>query len=505
VVNSRRAFLAGALAALGGGSYWLTRTGAIGGLTRRSTPIPPVPPIGRLHEYALEAKATDWSPSGSVGAKAWTYNGTVPGPEIRVTEGQKVRVTLHNRLEEPTSIHWHGLPVPFAMDGVPGLTQPAVLPGGTFLYEFTPTRPGTYWYHTHFGYQLDRGLYGALVIEPRREPLSYDQEYTLVLDDWLNDPDHPRPDSLAGGMMGMNMGGMMGGDTNMGGKGGMMGGTDRGPTHSAHAGAVRIQPLYDAIIVNGRAGNRSPELRVRRGDRLRLRFINAGSAMPLAVRVMGHDMRVTHADGQPVEPVTTRVAVLGMGERLDVLVDANHPGVWPISAFGEDDKRVSAVLRYDGVRGQVPDDTGKEEVRPGDLLAYSQLSGAALDPDDKPDRKYDLELSGGMMDGRHWTINGREYPDAASIKVQEGERIRLQVVNTSMVPHPVHLHGHFFQLSEMNGERLRRPILKDTIMVGHMESFVADVVADNPGARWLLHCHNLYHHMGGMATELRYT
>ena len=150
------------------------------------------------------------------------------------------------------------------------------------------------------------------------------------------------------------------------------------------------------------------------------------------------------------------------------------------------------------------DDTGNEEVRPGDLLAYSQLAGTLSEPDHKPDRKYELELSGGMMDGRHWTINGREYPDVASIQVKEGERIRLAVGNTSMVPHPVHLHGHFFRLREVRGERLRRPILKDTVMVGHMESFVGDVVADNPGARWLLHCHNLYHHMGGMATELRY-
>jgi FtsP/CotA-like multicopper oxidase with cupredoxin domain len=390
------------------------------------------------------------------------------------------------------------------MDGVPDLTQPAVPPGGTFVYEFTPTRPGSYWYHTHFGYQLDRGLYGPLVIEARREPLSYDQEYTLVFDDWLNDPDHPRPDSLAGGMMGMAMGGMMGGDTSMKGMRGMMGGMEKGPTHSAHAGAVRAQPIYDALIVNGRDGKESPELRVRRGDRLRLRLINAGSAMPVAVRVMGHSMRVTHADGQPVEPVTTRIAMLGMGERLDVLVDASHPGVWPITAFGQDDKRVSAVLRYDGARGPAPDDTGNEEVRPGDLLGYSQLSGASREPGGKPHRQQELELGGGMMDGKHWTINGREYPDVPAIQVHEGERIRFTVGNMSMVPHPVHLHGHFFQLREFNGERLRRPILKDTITVGHMESFVADVVADNPGARWLLHCHNLYHHMGGMATELRY-
>jgi FtsP/CotA-like multicopper oxidase with cupredoxin domain len=299
-------------------------------------------------------------------------------------------------------------------------------------------------------------------------------------------------------MMGMDMGGMKG-------MKGMMGSMGAGPTKSGHSGAVRVQPVYDRLIVNGRAGTSAPELRVRRGDRLRLRLINAASSMPVALRVMGHDMQVTHADGQPVEPVTTRIAALGMGERLDVLVEANHPGVWPITAFGQDDQRVSAILRYNGAHGSVPDDTGNEEVKPGDLLAYSQLSNAVPEPDAEPHRQYELELSGGMVDGRHWTINGREYPDVAAIQVKKGERIRVAVGNMSMVPHPVHLHGHFFHLREMNGERLRCPVLKDTIMVGHMESFVADVVADNPGPRWLLHCHNLYHHMGGMAMELRYS
>ena len=497
---SRRGFIAGALAAVGGGSYWLIKSGGVPGLTRPAALPHPVRPTGGVREYLLEAKPSQWSPSGGVTTNAWTYNGTVPGPEIRVTEGETLRVRLHNLLPEPTSIHWHGLPVPFAMDGVPALTQPAVPPGGAFVYEFKVTRPGTYWYHTHAGYQLDRGLYGPLIVEPVREELRYDQEYTLVLDDWLSDPDHPRPDTLAGGLMSMGgMGGMMGGKM-----GGMMGGMGKGSTRSAQVAPAQIQPIYDGLIVNGRGTARSPELRVRRGDRVRLRLINAGSSTLMAIRVMGHTMRVTHADGQPVEPVTTRIAILGMGERLDVLVEANYPGVWPITAFGEDNQRASAVLRYDGERGAVPDDTGNEEVRPGDLLGYSQLAGTAPGSDVKPDRKKELTLGGGMIDGRHWTINGREYPDVSAIEVHQGERIRLAVGNMSMVPHPVHLHGHFFQLREFNGDRLRRPVLKDTVTVGHMESFVADVVADNPGPRWLLHCHNLYHHMAGMATELHY-
>jgi len=299
---SRRSFLGVAAAGVGGAALTLTGLRRFGdahvGAASRPASVP-VPLSGRVHKVALTARPADWDIGNAGAANAWTYNGVVPGPELRVTAGDTLSVALTNELPEPTTIHWHGMPVPFVMDGVPDVTQPAVAPGKTFIYEFPVTTPGTFWYHTHADYQLDRGLYGALIVEPRRETLAYDQEYTLVFDDWLQDPDHPRDNSDAsgkGGMMGMRgMGGMMG-------RGGS---ARRGP----HGEAVRIEPLYDALIVNGRAS--APDLRVRRGDRVRLRLVNAGSALPIAVWLAGHELQVTHADGQPVVPRKSPALFLG--------------------------------------------------------------------------------------------------------------------------------------------------------------------------------------------------
>jgi FtsP/CotA-like multicopper oxidase with cupredoxin domain len=443
-----------------------------------------------VHEVALTARPADRDIGNAGAAPAWTYNGVVPGPELRVTAGDTLRVVLTNELPEPTTIHWHGLPVPFAMDGVPDVTQPAVAPGKTFIYEFPVTTPGTFWYHTHAGYQLDRGLYGALIVEPQREALAYDREYTLVFDDWLQDPDHPRDNPGATGMGGM--GGMRGMD-------GMMG-RGRSPRRGAHGETVRIEPLYDALVVNGRVS--APDLRVRRGDRVRLRLINAGSALPIAVWLAGHDLQVTHADGQPVVPRKTPALVLGMGERYDVLITATHPGVWPLTAVATGKKRTTVLLRYDGVTGSGVASGDAPSVR--DVLRYSELSAATPLPAGDPDRRFDLELSGGMMDAARWTINGRQYPDTEPIEVRHGERARVRLFNMSMMPHPIHLHGHFFQVVSFDDRRLGVPILKDTITLGHMETADLDVVADNPGSRWLLHCHNVYHMIGGMQTELRY-
>jgi FtsP/CotA-like multicopper oxidase with cupredoxin domain len=495
---SRRSFLGIAAAGVGGAAVALTGLRRVGGAHVGSVGQPLAPPIplsGRVHDVALTARSADWDIGNAGAAHAWTYNGAVPGPELRVTAGDTLRVALKNELPEPTTIHWHGVPVPFAMDGVPELTQTPVAPGTTFIYEFPVTTPGTFWYHTHVGYQLDRGLYGALIVEPQRETLAYDQEYTLVFDDWLQDPDHPRDNPDASGMGGM---GGMGG---MNGMGGMMG-RGRSPRRGAHGEPVRLEPLYDALIVNGRQS--APDLRVRRGDRVRLRLVNAGSALPVAVWIAGHELQVTHADGQPVEPRSTRMLVLGMGERYDVLVTATHPGVWPLTAAagGGGGQRATVLLRYDGVTSDAPEFVGAPPWR--EALRYVDLSPATPLPAGAPDRKIDLELSGGMMDPARWTINGRQYPDTEPIEVRHGERVRLRLYNMSMMPHPMHLHGHFFQVMSFDGRRLGAPILKDTITLGHMEAAELDVVADNPGSRWLLHCHNVYHMMGGMQTQLRY-
>jgi len=310
------------------------------------------------------------------------------------------------------------------MDGVPDFTQIPVGPGNTFIYEFPVTMPGTYWYHTHVGNQLDRGLYGALIVEPPRETLAYDREYTLVYDDWLHDPDHPRDNPDASGMGGMGvMSGMMG--------------RGRSPPRGAHGGAVRIEPLYDALVVNGLAS--APELWVRRGDRVRLRLINAGSALPIIVWLAGHELEVTHADGQPVVPLKTPALLLGMGERYDVLVTATHPGAWPLTAVAIGGRRATVWLRYGGETATAPESVAAPPY--DDALRYVDLAPTPPLPTGDPDQRINLELSGGMMDPARWTINGRQYPDTAPIQVRYGERVRLRLYNMSMMPHPIHLPG----------------------------------------------------------------
>jgi len=430
---------------------------------------------------------------------AWTYNGQVPGPEIRVREGQTVRVILKNDLPEATTIHWHGLPVPNPMDGVPNLTQEPVPPDGTFVYEF-PARPaGTFIYHSHFGYQLDQGLYGALIIEPAGQERAFDREYTLLLEDWvLQDGGGPAATSRrpAMGMMGRGMmgGGMMGR--------GMMGGGMMGP--AAPAGPLPLlEPYYDGYAVNGRLYPAGEPIRVRRGERIKLRLGNVSSTSIYDLSLAGHVLTVTHADGNPVVPVEADVLRIGMGERYDVEFTADNPGRWLLAAWdsglGEGQLRVPVL--YEEVK------TGQPEpplFRPGLRLAdYSRLQ--ALNPAEgaskSPDRRYRQILSGGMH-SPYWTINGRVYPDSDNLPLAQGERIRLGYFNRSPMPHPMHLHGHFFRLVNPGLPPERWP-QKDTLIVAPMQGLEVEFTADNPG-RWFHHCHNLYHMEAGMADVVFY-
>lgn len=418
--------------------------------------------------------------------RTWLYDGAFPGPEIRVREGERLRVTLDNRLPEPTTIHWHGLPVPNAMDGVPGVTQAAVQPDDTFVYDFVAEPAGTYMYHSHVGLQLDRGLVAPLIIEERTPHVEYDRDYTLVLDDWL--PDTPEPASARAGE---GMGGMcrmMEGRESMMGQGGMM---VRDPA----------RPEYAALLVNGRTADDPPTFEVRRGERVRLRMINLGSATTFRVALAGHQLTVTHADARPVEPVTVNAVVIGMGERYDVLVEADNPGAWTIAAASVlgTPEPARAVLRYTGQRAARPDPgelpAGLTE---GRLLDLDELVSLEIDGSERAgaDRRFDLMLSWGMMMyPDRWSIDGQRYPDADPLEIRADERVRVSMTNMSPIHHPMHLHGHFFQVGRA---------LKETVMVpAHMGRVTFNFTADNPGD-WFFHCHNLYHMESGMARVFHY-
>jgi FtsP/CotA-like multicopper oxidase with cupredoxin domain len=428
--------------------------------------------------------------------RTWLYNGQFPGPEIRAREGERLRITVENRLPEGTTVHWHGVPVPNAMDGVPGLTQDPIPPGGSFLYDYVAEPSGSYLYHSHVGLQIDRGLVGPLVFEEATPHVAYDREHTLVLDDYL--PGAPTP--LAGGMGGRGMReGMMGGMRDRrGGEGrwregegrDWMGGEGR---RGMMDGDGQIPP-YAGLLVNGRLPEDPATFEVRRGERVRLRLLNPSGATTFRVAVAGHRMSVTHADARPVEPVPVDSLVIGMGERYDVVVEADNPGVWPIVAvtLEGDAPPARAVLRYTDAAGSTLREGTPEGLQGGRVLRYNDLQSVETLPPLRPDRNVDLLLSMRMM---AWAINGQLYPDADPIVIEEGERVRFRMVNRSMMLHPMHLHGHFFRVGNA---------LKDTVLVEpHMGRASFDFVADHPG-RWLFHCHNIYHMEAGMTREVRY-
>ncbi len=427
-------------------------------------------PAGTLHDLRRVPRRTEVD-FGRLGRRTiWTYDGRFPGREIRVREGDRLRVIVHYELPEPTTIHWHGVPVPNPMDGVPGLTQQPIAPGGSFTYEFDARPAGSYLYHSHQGLQIDRGLVGSLVIEERSPHVAYDRDYTLVLDDLL--PGEP-PEMTAA----------QGDRSSRGRMGGMM-------------GSLGI-PDYLALLVNGRPPADPPAFEVKRGDRVRLRFVNASGATTYRVAIAGHRMSVSHADGRPVKPIEVDALEIGMGERYDVTVEASNPGTWVIAAapLQGSPEPARAILRYSGTRSATPAGQEPEGLRRGKLLALGDLEG--VEPDDRAgraDRDLDLVLSGGMMSPA-WTIGGQVYPDADPIEIRRRERVRFRLRNMSMGLHPMHLHGHFFRVGRA---------WKDTVLVPpHMGEVSFEFRADNPG-RWFFHCHNAYHMEMGMAREVRY-
>lgn len=447
--------------------------------------FPQATPTGRIRDYTLEAVPTTLL-IGEKRLPTWTYNQQLPGPEIRVKEGDRLRVTVTNRLSQDTSIHWHGVPLVNAMDGVPGATQQPIKAGERFVYDFLVPTAGTYFYHPHMGVQLDRGLYGPLIVEPTHESLSYDQEFVLVLDDWLDGmsgtPDQALQQLVARGDQMNTMSGMNGNGTAI-------------PTYPPDI-------VYPRYLINGQTSDQPLELQTRKGQRLRLRLINAASATIFHVALQGHRLTVTHTDGQPVNPVTVDALRIGMGERYDVLVETNDPGIWQLAARAEGTQfQARAVLRYAGVSGSAPSPAFVPAELSGRYLQYAMLtaaSGTFVPPSDTPDQTLPIVLGGGGMAGYRWSINGQVYPQADPIALGKNSLVRFTYTNQSMMPHPMHLHGHFFQLENGAG----RGPLKDTVLIDPMQQLATTWVTDNPGT-WAFHCHNIYHAETGMLRLLQ--
>ncbi|OEU98001.1 MULTISPECIES: multicopper oxidase family protein [Streptomyces] len=457
-------------------------------------------PHGRTRRVRLTATRTRLALGSGVTVPTWAYGNRIPGQEVRATAGGTLEVTLANHLPAATSVHWHGLALRNDMDGVPGLTQREIRPGADFTYRFAVPDPGTYWFHPHSGLQRDRGLYAPLIVEDPREPLRYDKEWVVVLDDWLDGVDGATPETVLAALhRGMDHGGGAdGGDGDgTGGHGsgdapGMPGMPGTGsPVLGGDAGDVD----YPHHLVNGRTRTDPETFRAKPGDRIRIRLINAGGDTAYRVALGGHRMTVTHTDGYPVGHTATDALLLGMGERYDVLVTAGD-GVFPLTALAEGKQGAArALLRT--APGAAPPAAARPEELSGTPLTAGRLTAAdavRLAPR-KPDRTVTLRLTGSMA-RYDWGIGGRQYDPRRRHPVTAGERVRLRFVNTTGMWHPMHLHGHTFALPD-GGPR------KDTAIVLPGRTLEVDFDADNPGL-WLVHCHNVYHSGSGMMTVLGY-
>ena len=461
LIMSRRALM------LGTGAAALQRVFAIGrsfAATDQKTRLTAKPAAANL--------AGDGYPDTAV----WSYEGSVPGPQIRVRQGDPVRIVVANNLGEDTTVHWHGIRLPNAMDGVPGLTQPPIRPGDSFVYEFTPPDAGTFWYHPHADslQQLGRGLAGAFIVE-EHEPLAVDRDLTWLLQDWRLD-DEGR---IAGGFGNRMEAGMSG-------------------------------RIGNTVTINGRVPQ---SVAVKAGERLRLRIVNAMLARIVRLGFAGHRPIVVAYDGQPCEPHTPEDGrlVLGPAMRADVILDMDGK---PGSSYTVTDDF------YQGIAYKLVDlaygpekPAGKRRQDPPRLPA-----NPLPEPDLGTAERHQIALQGGMMSGMGmgmmgrggatWAMNGvsmtgdgqKEMPPLFTLK--RGQTCLLALRNETAWWHPMHLHGHSFRVVSRNGKPNARREWRDTVLVPPRENAEIAFVADNPGD-WMFHCHVTDHQEAGMMTVLR--
>jgi FtsP/CotA-like multicopper oxidase with cupredoxin domain len=416
----------------------------------------------------------------------WAYNGTVPGPELRFRQGERLRIEVENALGVDTTVHWHGVRVPNAMDGVPQLTQPPIKAnGGRFVYEFELRDAGTYWYHPHLGSpeQVGRGLYGPLIIDETQPP-AVDRDVVWMLGDWRLDREARIVDDFGNFM------------------------------DASHAGRIG-----NTVTVNG-AIRETFELRA--GERIRLRLVNAANARIFGLEFRGHEPMVIALDGQPVEPHRPEGGrvVLGPSMRVDVLLDGTgEPGrayqvvddFYPRRAYRLLD------LKY-----------GKERMKGG--RAGAPLPKLAPNPLSEPDlakaQRHRIEFGGGMMGNMPgmgmgmgnmqgmpmahrmaWTVNGKPMPDNGHahepiLQLGLGRPYVLELVNDTQWHHPIHLHGHVFRVTTRDGKPTRHREWLDSVLLDPRSRAEIAFVADNPGG-WMLHCHILEHQASGMMAVIR--
>ncbi|SDZ35785.1 Multicopper oxidase with three cupredoxin domains (includes cell division protein FtsP and spore coat protein CotA) [Evansella caseinilytica] len=442
----------------------------------------------------LEVQETHWMFNDNIMRDAWTYNGTLPGEEIRVQEGDTVILNVKNALDVPTALHLHGFPVPNEMDGVPGVTQNAIMPGEEFTYEYQANIPGTYWYHSHqdSATQVGNGLYGVFIVEPTDQE-SYDLDETLVIDEISS-------------MEMMNMSEMGHGEMDMDDiDHGNMDDMDHGEMNTDDISHNELMnKMYDTMIINGKASPQIEFIQVEEGNRVKLRFLNAG-LFTQVVSIPGHSFKITHYDGQPVnEPdiLNDTAFRIAPAERFEVEMQMDNPGAWGIQVFAEENQdklNVLIPIIYHGFEGEELYTVDEASVF-FDFTAYGESQALTIGDVTK---EFDMIL-GTNDGGETFTINDKQFPNHEIYEVEEGDVVKYTIVNETEVDHPMHLHGEFFYVISKDGIPIQgSPVLKDTINVKPGEAYEILVAATNPG-NWLFHCHELHHAGGGMVAEIQY-
>jgi multicopper oxidase len=484
------------------------------------------PHSGRTVTASLTAQQTDIDLGGII-ARTLAYGNTIPGPLIRANIGDKLAITVTNRLDQPTSVHWHGIALRNDMDGVEPAT-PNIPAGQDFTYRFSVPNAGTYWAHPHVGLEEDMGLYLPVIVDDPTGPGSYDAEWIVVMDDWtdgvgkspqqlydaLTSPNKPTEQNMPGATPTTGTststtsptkpttsnktatttptGTPSNGATGMPGMPGKVGNSD---LLGGDAGGI----AYPYYLINGRVPAAATTFSAKPGQRIRIRFINSGSDTAFRVALGGHSMTVTHTDGYPVVPTQVDALLIGMAERYDVIVTAAD-GVFPLVASAEGKNAVARALLITGSGSQPDPQFRPAELtkRVGTLEMFTATTSVNLGAAE-PNLNLPVVL-GGDMAKYVWTINGEVYSKTNPLHVRQGQRPTMTFDNPTMMYHPMHLHGHTFQVLKADGTPGAR---KDTVIVLPKQKINAVVVADNPGL-WMLHCHNTYHAYAGMQTRLDY-
>jgi FtsP/CotA-like multicopper oxidase with cupredoxin domain len=481
---------------------------------------------------------------------ATAVNGQVPAPLLRCREGDLIRVRVRNRLAVRTSIHWHGLLLPANMDGVPGLSFAGIDPGSTFTYEFRAQQSGTYWYHSHVRFQEQTGLYGPIIIEPAGgERHAVERDYVVLLSDWTDEnPEHIyatlKRDSEYFNFAQRTVGDFFAAARARGWRATLAERRMWGQARANPTDLVDVSGYTYTYLMNGvtPAGNWSAEFQ--RGERVKLRFINGASMSFFDVRIPGLAMTVVGADGQDVEPVTVEEFRIGAGEVYDVIVQPAQYEPYTIFAQSMDRSGFArgTLAPQAGMRASIPALDPRPELSMADMGMHEGMGfmpamaqpgrdgNPGVDmrvsaPDERLDdpgvglrgngRRVltyaDLHSLGGSLDARRaqreielhltghmqrfmWSFDGRKFSEAPPLEFRHGERLRIILINDSMMTHPIHLHGMW---SEIDSPAGAFQVRKHTVLVRPAQKLSYCVSALAAG-RWAFHCHLLYHMEAGM-------